>query len=231
MPSFAPKQVVVDGEAVLEFEPEVFRLASEIHARGEDKQAVLTEISETLNRIRVSLPALEGLTHLDIRSESVTLKPVYESDCAERYRYSAHDSCAVAGYSGEISLSIRGAPAELAGSALSYLSELGAERVALVSYELVDRNAAKQKAIDAAVGDARKKAASVALASGAEIKRLLQVQYGDGLRDYFGREEQTISVSAPRAPMADMAAPEVDLILNPVPIWIRAEVVAAFEIE
>lgn len=234
LPGQEPKQVVVDGTALLEFEPEIFQLDGVIGARGGDRETVLREVSEKLNRVQETMPALEGLTHMDVGSRALRISPVFDGDCSEQRTYENPDSCPIVGYFGSITVVVKGAPADRAGAAFSLLSELGAESIRLGAYDVRDRKALQQQAIDAAVNDARVKADSVAAASGSSVTGLLRVQYGGGFGDLYGVRSafhpmsgrDVVVVTAQRD-----VSPAVDLSLEPEPIIVEAEVVAAFAIE
>lgn len=235
LPGQEPRQVIVDGTARLEFEPEVFRLDGVIGARGDNRESVLRDVSEKLNSVQETLPALEGLTHLDVGSRAMRISPVFDGDCSQQRSYESPDSCPVVGYFGSIALVVKGAPADRAGAAFSLLSELGAESITLGAYDVRDRKAVQQQAIDAAVNDARLKADSVAAAAGASVTRLLRVQHGGGFGDLYGGRDvffhqmkgrDLVVVNAQRD-----VSPAVDLSLEPQPIFVEAEVVAAFAIE
>ena len=102
---------------------------------------------------------------------------------AEQARYNAQDECPVIGHFGSITLSVTGSPAEVSGNALSALSELGAENVSLSGYAISDYEAARREAMEAAVIDARRKAETIAAASGSVVVGPLRLQYGEGFSD------------------------------------------------
>ncbi|MEO1136927.1 MAG: SIMPL domain-containing protein, partial [Pseudomonadota bacterium] len=180
LPTAQPNQIIVDGEASLEFEPEIFSLTGAIRARSDTQAGALAEISDTLASIRDTMPNLEGLTHLTIDAASAALTPIQNPECMENRRYNDEEQCPIEGYFGSIGLSLEGSPANLSGQALSLLSELGAESVSLSGYSLVDRESAQKDALDAAVRDARGKADNIAQAAAATVIGPIRVQYGEG---------------------------------------------------
>lgn len=234
LPLGQANQIIVDGEASLEFEPEVFSLSGAIRARSDTQAAALAEIASKLANIRETMPNLEGITNLAIDASNATITPIQNPECTESRRYNTEAQCPVEGYFGSISIDIEGAPANLSGQTLSLLSELGAESVSLSTYSLIDPESAQQKALDAAVRDARRKAEKIATASNSVIAGPIRIQYGEGFSDggYSGNSydyaqaPDTIVVTGSR-----IAKPETNLDLDPQPINVKAKIVAAFEIE
>lgn len=231
LPHQQSNQIIVDGEAIIERAPDQFKLTASIRAREENEAAALTEISGSLSAIREQLPNLVGLTHLDIEARDASIRSIIDPECREKARYNAEDECPVIGNFGTIQLTVTGSPAILSGNALSALSELGAESVSLSGYSIMDRDAARAEAMEAAVRDARRKAETIAQASGSTVIGPLRVQYGEGFSDpgsgyQYDGVSDTIVVTATRA-----YAPETEINLDPGPIKIREKVVAAFEIE
>ena len=233
MPGQQQDQIIVDGEASLEFVPDTFSISASIRSRSEAQQAALETIANVLADTRETLPQLEALTHLQIESSGVELKPIQESECLETAGYNQEELCPVAGYFGSVSLKIKGSPASSAGQALSLLSQLGAEQVRLTGYSLNEVETAQREALDAAVKDARAKATEIASAAGATLSGPIRIQYGDGFGEegygsgmLFARSPERITVSASR-----VLRPEIDLDLEPRPIRINAKIVAAFAIE
>ncbi len=177
------------------------------------------------------MPNLEGLTHLTIDASSAEVTPIQDPECLESRRYNSEDACPVTAHFGSITLNLKGSPAKSSGRALSLLSELGAESVALTGYSLADMEAAWNEALDAAVKMARENAESIAGAAGSTLIGPIRIQHGEGfgdrsVGDLYAPGADQIVVMADR-----QVVPETDLDLDPQPIAIRAKVVAAFEID
>lgn len=232
LPGQEPKQIVVDGEASLEFEPDTFSLGASLRSRSDGQDGALSEIANKLSVIRESLPQLDGLTHLSIDASDAEIRPIQDPECLEQRKYNNEEICPVSGYFGSIKLGIKGSPANASGRALSLVSELGAESVSLSQYSLSEMEKAKQDALDSAVRDARAKAEQIADAAGATVIGPLRVQYGEGFSEsgygavYSDSAADTIIVTGSR-----VVRPQTDLNLDPQPIKIEAKIVAAFEIE
>jgi uncharacterized protein YggE len=233
LPETPRKQIIVDGEATIEVEPELFTLSASIRSRADKQSAALAEISAKLAMVREDLPQLEGLTHLTVDASEAVIQPIQDSECLERRGYRGADTCAVTGYFGSVSIKVKGSPASLSGYALSLISELGAEQVSLEGYAISDIESARKSALDKAVEDARAKAVGIANASGATLVGPIRIQYGDG----FGDDRYSVGFAQVRDPGRGITAgsrvvtPETELDLAPQPIRVTEKVVAAFEIE
>lgn len=232
LPGAQPNQIIVDGEASLEFEPEIFTLSGAIRSRSDTQADALAEISEKLASIRDTMPNLDGLTNLTIDAANAALTPIQNPECMENRRYNDEEQCPIEGYFGSISFSLEGSPANLSGQALSLLSELGAESVSLSGYSLSDRESVQKDALDAAVRNARLKAEKIADASGSVIVGPIRIQFGEGFSEagyadvLYDKAPDVIVVTASR-----VVRPETELDLDPQPIRVNAKSVAAFEIE
>ncbi len=233
LPGQTPNQIIVDGQAALKFEPDSFTLNASLRSRSETQQQALEAFAGRLSEIRETLPNLDGLTHLTIDASLAQINPIQNSECMQAARYSTEGQCRVEGYYGSVSLTVTGSPASVSGHALSLLSELGAESVALSSYSLSELESAQQEAMDAAVKDAHIKAKKIAAAAGSTLIGPIRIQYGDGFRDDgYGRAYADVGSPGPiTVAGARVVRPETDLDLDPQPIKIEAKVVAAFEIE
>jgi len=233
LPTQTPNQIIVDGEATLEFEPEVFSLSATIRSRSDSQAEVLANIAERLDGIRETLPALDGLTNLEIDASEAEIEPMLDRQCVSEADYRMEDQCPVIAHFGSINLSVKGAPADKSGDSMSALSELGAERVALVRYSLVDMEAAQKKAIEAAMRSARLNADQIATAAGAVLVGPVRIQYGEGFAK-SGYASRAFSIDAAEIDTrgaTTVYSPKTNLDLQPQTIEVEAKIVAAFEIE
>jgi uncharacterized protein YggE len=234
LPETPRKQIVVDGEATIEIEPELFTLSASIRSRADEQSAALAEISDKLAVVRERLPQLEGLTHLTVDASEAVIRPVQDRVCLESVGYGDRESCSVTGYFSSIAIKVKGSPANLSGYALSLISELGAEEVSLKEYAISDIESARKSALDKAVEDARVKAVGIANASGATLVGPIRIQYGEG----FGDDRYSVRLVQVGSPASEITVtgsrvvtPQTELDLEPQPIKISEKVVAAFEIE
>ena len=234
--SVEPKSssIVVDGSARLEFLPDEFSVSASFRSRNPDRAAGLQELSESLNRARDSVTRLSGLEEVRFEASDVELKAVQEVECLAMSGYDGGEACPVTGRVGSISITIKGRPSNLAGNAISILSEAGAESVVLRNYVISDPNKAQREAIEAAVQDARSKAISIAAASGAQVGDIIRIQYGGGFTaDRYGGENpfSIMQEQSPSQVVTESATqPATELSLEPRPVVFQTKVVAEFAV-
>lgn len=233
LPFEEQKTIVVDGEASVEFAPEIFKISGSIRARTDNQAAALADVASMLARVRETLPQLEGLTHLSIETAEAEIVPIYNAGCVEGARYGQEGLCPVEGFFGSIKISATGSPAELSGRALSLLSELGVESVSLGSYSLLDNEKAREEAAAKAMQDARAKAEKIAEAAGATIGAPVKIQFGGGFPEmqYRGQAAAQDYLEEVVVTGTRVVAPETDLDLGPQPIKFQSKVIAAFALE
>ncbi len=248
LPSLSQRHIVVEAEATEEFVPEAFYVTGSVRARDRENLEVLKSLSSTLQSIRTRIVEVEGIEKVEILQDDLKVEPVYDRACDDGRNYRADMRCATSGYFGTVEISVRASPASVAGDVFSYLSELGVEEVEFSGFAVLNYEAAKQKALQSAVGKARKKADEIAAAAGSSVVKPIKIQVGSGFdenmfEDWF-QSDDTIIVTGSRisrdelaAPSAtlntlpEVAGPTVRLTLDGRPISVKAEVVAAFEID
>lgn len=226
-----PRTIVVDGHATIKVQPDTFSLVGNLVSQNPDQAAGFAEVSDKLAAVRRTLPQLEGLARISIKADEVSIAAIREPDCA--MGGNRDQSCPVIGRIAVIGLQIEGSPASRAGQAISLLSQLGAESVELSGFSLSDPKPSKENAITAAVADARMKAEAIARSAGATITGLAKVQYGRG----FGAERGYADAfslggmwnDAPQ--VTTTVEPIVNLDLDPSPIEVTEQVVAAFSVQ
>jgi len=232
LPTLSGSAIIVDGEATLEFEPDVFVVTGTIRSRTETPNEALSAMSNTLRSLRESLPRLESLTGVSIDAAGATIQPVQDRACLDEANYRQAGACPVISHFGQIELRITGSPAARVGQTVSLLSELGVEEVSLEQYSLIDLEKARAQAAAKAMEDARAKAQRIAEAAGTTVGKLTKVQFGGGFAEEY--EERVYALAyAPDAQdrAAPVISPQIDLDIAPQPIKVRAKVVAAFAVD
>ncbi len=228
LPETPRKQIVVRSEATIKVVPDVFRLNTELRARGETRDEVIKAISEKLNRVTSELPKLEGLEKSELDPSEMRLEPVYDRQCrSERYN---DDACPVAGYIAEIEIEVEGSPAEEAGNALSLLSDLGVAEVYLDEYFIRDLSKVYDAAQEKAFENAKDKAERLAEMAGTALAGVIKIQmkeYEDDNIFYGGLAVTTISSESTDL----LRSPKNELNITPAPMKIQREITVTFEIE
>jgi uncharacterized protein len=228
LPETPRKQIIVRSEATLKVVPDSFRLNTELRARGETRDDAIKSISETLDRVTAEFPKLEGLEKSELDPSGVRLNPVYEAQC-RRDRYD-DDACPVIGYLAEIDIEVEGSPAEVAGNALSLLSDLDVAEVEFNEYFIRDLSKVYDAAQEKAFENAKNKAGRLAEMAGTVLTGVIKIQmkeYEDEEIFYGGLSEDSdvIVVTGSRI------SPKNELSITPAPMKVQREMTVTFEIE
>ena len=178
---------------------------------------------------------LAGITGLlqgsaRITNGSLSVIAVRGPDCRDANGYNPQPKleqgpCAVAGYLATIQGTIRTSQVDKAGTAVGLVSRLGARDARLQSFQLADRQAAYSAAMERAIADAKRQAATIAHAAGEKLGPIVMV------RDQNFQPAEDIGIIALRAPAPPPPplAP-VEIGINPQPIETRAQVFVSFAI-
>lgn len=212
----------VTGRAEIEAAPDYFTMEATLRGRGTTREAALSAAAAALARVNDAAPRLDGMKSLKLTSTDALAEPMRGRGCDD---YDNSQDCPITGYRTAFTISLKGAPAVAAGSAFSLLSELGGEDLELGAYGLDDAGATMEKALKAAVADARRKANAIAAASGSRVNRLVAATYKNAGSQNYVLERDEIVVTGGRI------TPKIDVPLAPEPLKIAVEVDAAFLIE
>lgn len=216
--------IIVTGEGSAEGRPDSFSVDAGVQGRGATQTAALRELSEAQGRLLEQWPRLDGLTEGVATTGDISIAPHRDPECESNAR--RDDSCPILGYVAYSAIALRGAPAELAGDAVSLASDLGATSARLDEYEVSDRQALREQANRAAFEDARRQANLLASASGRRLGRLVRIQDPSAAR-YDGESLQIEEVVV----VGSRARPTVSIAAAPEPVRVSARITVVFEIE
>ncbi len=166
----APRAVLVTGEGRAFAAPDVARVTLGVAAR--DPASLAKASAEATARMKRVLAALEkdGVAAKDVRT--------VRYDVEIQRSYDKSSTGAVTGYlvTNEVAVTVR----ELSrlGALLDQVVAAGANQVEGLTFEKEDPSAERARALEAAVADARAKAAVLARAAGATLGDVLQVVEG-----------------------------------------------------
>jgi uncharacterized protein YggE len=219
-----PSTIVVTGEAEVEAQPDRFVVDAAVQGRGDTQVEALRALAGAQSRLLNAWPRLEGLSSARATTGDISLEPRHDPACENTRR---EDSCRIVAYIARTGVSLSGAPAELAGEAVSLASELGANSAHLDEYGLSDRSSLREQANRAAFEDARRQATLLAEASGRRLGRIVRIQDPTAARqgsdDAMQIDEVVVTGSRVRPAVSIEAAPE--------PVVVRARLTVVFEIE
>jgi uncharacterized protein len=219
-----PATIVVQGQGRAERAPDAFFIAGSLRGDGADQLAALRALAEAQASLNDGLTRLDGLTGARLRTDSVSVEPVYSGSC--RREHSDREGCSVSGYVASARFQFKGAPASLAGNAVSLAAEFGARDVATNGVDVEDRATLRSEANRLAFADASAQAEALAQASGRRIVRILRVQDANARdTDYDSGEADEIVVTGSRI------RPTVAIAVDQPPVVIEARLNIVFEIE
>lgn len=216
--------IVVEGRGVAERAPDAFFIGGDLRGEGPDSVSALRALAAAQARVTEGLADFEGLAAGKIRTQTVEVQPVYAGNCQPNRR--DDDTCPVTAYAATMRFQFKGAPASLAGNAVSLAAELGARRVSTTGTEVEDETALRADANRLAFADARRQADTLAAASGQRIVRILRVQDSNARfpDDNSGQVEEVVVTGS-------RVRPSVAIPVDQPPVRIETRLTVVFEIE
>lgn len=216
--------IVVQGRGVAERAPDSFFIGGDIRGEGRDSVEALRAMTAAQTRITDGLSDMEGLTGGTIRTDAVSVEPLFAADCAPNRR--DNDACPISGYSARMRFQFKGSPASAAGNAVSLAAEMGARNVSTTGAEVEDERALRAEASRLAFLDAQRQADTLASASGRRIVRVLRVQDANArLAELKSGEIGEIVVTGSRV------RPSVAVSFDQPPIEVESRLTVVFEID
>ena len=221
-----PPTIVVQGRGVAESPPDSFFIGGQLRGQGADRVTALRALADVQARVTEGLEQLDGLTGARLRTESVSVAPVYAAGCTADSYERDEAGCRVSGYAANLRFQFKGAPASAAGNAVSLAAELGAQNVSTTGVHLEDDQALRAEASRLAFLDAERQAETLAAASGRRVVRILRVQDSNArMPEYEAGQVQDIVVTGSRV------RPTVAIPVDQSPVRVEVRLNVAFEIE
>jgi hypothetical protein len=170
-PSADVPMVTVSGRGTVSVTPD--RATVTLGAEFQDKEAVAAQsrVNETVAEMTEAVRDLdiEGLT---VQTSAINLGPVYSFN---RNRAGNRER-QLEGYRASITVSVRIDQIERAGEVIDAAMKAGANEMRGINFSLKNDSDAMQNALREAVGEARRKAQTIAEATGMPLGDLLDVQ-------------------------------------------------------
>ncbi|GEM_PF-6391856 len=225
LPAEEKNVIQVEGVATIEVAPKFFEVGATVRSIKNTRDGAFADAAAIYTRLQEELPKLDGLESVKITTASAEVETIYDGECLD-LRYDEY--CPVTGYGAYIRVSVEGSPATSAGSMLSLITELGAESVEFKEFRAENLQEANEQAVKAAVENASYKARLIASSAGATLAGVAKIQSGKDFDKTYMDELQKdmIVVSGTARRYAT-----VPFDIEPQPITVSAQVVAAFEIE
>ncbi|MDE0149357.1 MAG: SIMPL domain-containing protein [Rhodospirillaceae bacterium] len=187
--------ITVNGAGTVEARPDMAMVSTGAVSQSEQVSAALAQTSEKVAKILALAKAL-GVAESDVRTEDVSVHPVYEDTRG------ASRLPAIVGYRASNSVTIRVRKLDRLGDLLDRLSAADADRIGSLRFGVSDPEKLLRQARRRAVADARARAALYAEAAGVALGRVVHIaETGMSLpvrdRRYLGRKEKAAVPVAP----------------------------------
>ncbi|MFF8837248.1 SIMPL domain-containing protein [Streptomyces sp. NPDC015130] len=171
----APATVTVTGTGRAAAAPDLAILSVGVEAtRKTAKEAMAAQ--NTAAAALLEVLGKEGIADRDIRTDSLSLSPVYTQDAAGESK--------VTGYQAGQSFSVKVRDLDRTGQVIGAVNDVTGDAVRIngVVFDVADPSALRVKAREAAFQDAYEKASQHARLSGHRLGRLVSLSEGDSLR-------------------------------------------------
>lgn len=220
-------QIVVEAEGRIEQTADYFTAGTALEARNKDRLMALSAISEQLDQLRDGLARLDGLERFRLEASAARAEAILPRGCdSDRYGDAAYPgNCAPVDFVASIDLSLEGWPATVAGTAVSYLTEIGSRNARLGEYALDDPAAAKRRANAEALRNALDAAREIAAAADVEISGPPEIAFAER-RLARARAKDVESIIVAGSPIS----PQVSLDLPPETVVVTSTVTIAVPI-
>jgi uncharacterized protein YggE len=161
-------RIVVGGDGSVDVAPDTARLSGGVTAKAKTVAEAVDKTSKTMTAITAAL-LQSGIAQKDIQTNRFSVQPVYAVP-------DPHGDQELVGYSVSNQVTLKLHDIDKAGPTLDRLVAAGATNIGNVVFEVSDPSTAMDKAREAAIADARRKAEIYARAAGITLGRVLWVK-------------------------------------------------------
>jgi uncharacterized protein YggE len=209
-----PARIDVTGYGEVKTMPDVASITYTIRGEGPTSDDAVRAMTASAARIDSAVHAIDPAAVP--RTSEVRISPVRSTDCKEQ-EYGppqlSTGACAISGYVATQSVTLRTLAVKDSGTLVGLVGRAGGLSPRIGSFDLRDNRPEQQQAINAALADARAKAAAIAAASHVNLGPILNVTSGPRT------DSQQIVVTGSRLPMVAAPPPPPP----PVPVAVRPE--------
>ncbi len=218
-------RIIVDGYGEVKTQPDVAIITYTVRGEGATSDDAVRAMTASGARIETALRSVDPAA--EPRTSEVKVDQVKSDDCKEQdYRAPQLSTgpCAILGYVGRQSVTVRTAAVMDAGTMVGLVGRGGGYNAQISSFDLRDPRLAKRQATAAALADAASQAATVAQASGLALGQIMNVSTVS--RDV----PRDIIITGSRIPVANYLAapPPVPVKLTPESIKTSANVTVTY---
>lgn len=183
------KTLAVTGVGEIEVMPDSFVISGAVIKQKPTTTEAMNAVAEVINTAQDTLPNLPGMKDAEFTFATVNTAGVKDPECllfneeAQRTNSTLRDGeqrvklkvCEDVTQQASVTFTFTGAPVDLAGTAISKLTESGAVRVRLNGYRVSNIEEVELQAGEKAIQNARQKADRLADAAGSTITGVLNL--------------------------------------------------------
>jgi uncharacterized protein YggE len=227
-------QIMVSGTGVVQSPPDHVTVSFTVMGEGKTSDEAAAKVRDGAKDIG---SGVSGYLNGKMRwhASQFSIRPVRPTECNSSVSGIAIatrsvGSCAIQGYAATMPVSIETSEIDKAGTMVSLIGRLGGQDVSVGAFGLSDPDAARRRAMRAALVNAHDQALLIAEGSGAKLGALLRVQDAD----YGGDDRDTAwdRNSANAAPPAMVVAPPpIAVTLTPEPVETSVRLMVAYAID
>lgn len=173
----SPPTLTANGEGTENAAPDIAIVTLGVLSQSETARAALDANNEQMEAVIQSIRG-ESVEDKDIQTTGFSISPVYNEPSPRSNGEPVAPT--IVGYqvSNQVRVVIR--DLDKTGSVLDKAVTAGANQAASISFDIAERDALVNKAIEAAIADAKAKAELMAEAAGVRLVRILSVNAGEG---------------------------------------------------
>lgn len=187
----AKPTITVIGDGRAEAPADFAWLSFNVRGEGATSPEAVTALTTARRKLEASFKALPGKPVLEARDGTLSIREVRPKACQANYGAPnlSTGECAVIGSIATANVQVKVTPAKQVGDVASLAAQLGAAEVNVSSGGLVDNQPLEDKALRAAIVDAKRQAQLIAEASGRSLGSIVRIQ-----------DSQAAPVNAPPPP-------------------------------
>lgn len=170
--------ITVIGDGRAEAPADFAWLSFNVRGEGATSPEAVTALTTTRRKLEASFKALPGKPALETRDGTLTIREVRPKACTTNYGAPnlSTGECAVIGSVATANVQVKVTPAKQVGDVASLAAQLGGAEINVSNSGLVDNQPLEDKALRAAIADAKRQAQLIAEASGRTLGPIQRIQ-------------------------------------------------------
>lgn len=194
-----PPTLAANGEGVETAAPDIAIVTLGVVSRADSARAALDANNADMDKVIQAVRG-EAIADKDIATSGFSINPVYSNPPQPRPgEHSAEPSIVAYQVSNQVRIVVR--DLDKAGTVLDRAVTAGANQAGSINFDIDDRQALADKAILAAIADAKRKAELMAAGAGVRLVRVLSVNANEGGGGGPMYRREAMMASAPVVPV------------------------------